>query len=122
MAEKQTVTCVVCPVGCSVEVSYEDGKVLSVTGNRCPRGEKYASAEVLCPERILTSTAVLDSSLLKRIPVRTDIPVPKAKISDCMKQINALRVQTPVKMGNVLLAHICGTDANLIACRSVTES
>ena len=30
------------PMGCPIVVKMEDGKVVSVTGNTCPRGEAYA--------------------------------------------------------------------------------
>ena len=43
--EKRELTCIVCPMGCSLEVTLEDGKVLSVKGNGCPRGEAYGKNE-----------------------------------------------------------------------------
>ena len=35
-------TCIVCPNGCDLEIQVEDGKVLSVKGALCRRGEAYA--------------------------------------------------------------------------------
>ncbi|MFR3876937.1 MAG: hypothetical protein ACLTYW_00860 [Collinsella sp.] len=32
-------------------------EVRSVTGNRCPRGDKFAHQELTCPMRVLTTTA-----------------------------------------------------------------
>ena len=53
---KRNMTCIVCPIGCSLEVELQDGKVVSVKGNTCPRGEKYAISESTYPERMVTST------------------------------------------------------------------
>ena len=43
--ETKKLTCIVCPMGCPLEVTLEGGNILSVTGNTCPRGEKYAREE-----------------------------------------------------------------------------
>ena len=49
--EKQ-LRCVVCPIGCAISaVLDEDGNVLSVTGNTCPRGKAYAEAHGLSGEK-----------------------------------------------------------------------
>ena len=34
--------CIVCPMGCPLTVDIEDGVVVSVAGNTCPRGKAYA--------------------------------------------------------------------------------
>ena len=48
--------CVSCPIGCALHVELDDdGKVLSVSGNTCKRGEKYAIDECTNPVRMLTS-------------------------------------------------------------------
>ncbi len=44
--EKRELICIGCPLGCPVTVSMEEGRVLSVTGNTCKRGDDYARKEV----------------------------------------------------------------------------
>ena len=44
--EQKKLTCIVCPMGCSLTVTLEDGKVQSVSGNTCPRGAKYGEEAV----------------------------------------------------------------------------
>ncbi len=77
-------TCIVCPMGCSLKVELEGKKVLSVTGNTCPRGEKYAVAEFTNPERTVTTTIKCDNGEV--LPVKTDSSIPKDKIFECMKK------------------------------------
>ena len=45
-------TCISCPLGCPLKVETDnEGKVLSVTGNTCKRGEDYGRKEVTAPTR-----------------------------------------------------------------------
>ena len=48
--ETRIMNCIMCPLGCEMTVTIEDGAVTSVTGNTCPRGPKYAHDEVSCPQ------------------------------------------------------------------------
>ena len=53
--KKIELTCIGCPMGCPLIVTMEDGAVVSVTGNTCPRGDAYARKEVTAPTRIAVS-------------------------------------------------------------------
>ena len=107
----KTLTCIECPMGCEIEVTMNDGKVVSLKGNNCPRGELYAEAEIVCPKRVVTSTVRAENG--EMIPVKTDKPVRKNAIFEVMKKINATTCKMPVRLGDVLVENICD-DANLI--------
>ena len=47
--ETRIMNCIMCPLGCEMTVTIEDGAVTNVTGNTCPRGPKYAHDEVVAP-------------------------------------------------------------------------
>ena len=66
--EKQ-LTCIVCPRGCQMTVTLEDGKPVHIEGNQCPRGVDYATSEFLHPMRTLTTTVRLQNGAL--LPVKT---------------------------------------------------
>ena len=83
---KKNLTCIVCPIGCSLEVEIENNNVVSVKGNTCPRGEKYAISECSNPERMVTTTIKCENG--KVLPVKTDRPIPKDKVFECMSIIN----------------------------------
>lgn len=108
---RKNLTCIECPIGCEIEVEVENGVVLSVKGNACPRGKIYAEAEVICPKRVVTSTVRAENG--EMIPVKTDRPVRKDAIFEVMQKINEIICQMPVKLGEVLVENICD-DANLI--------
>ena len=107
----KNLTCIECPIGCEITVTMEEGKVVSVKGNSCPRGKVYAEAEVVCPKRVVTSTVRADNG--EMIPVKTDRPVRKEAIFEVMQKINATTCKMPVFVGDVLVENICD-DANLV--------
>ena len=111
----KNITCTRCPMGCTLTVTEESG-VLTVTGQGCPRGEEYGRSEYTCPVRTLTTTVLVTGSTEPLLPVRTDRPIPKEKLFDCMEIVRSLRVAAPVSAGQILLENIAGTGADLVAC------
>jgi len=105
-------TCIECPIGCSVEVTLEDNKPILVKGNGCPRGKLYAENEVVCPKRVVTSTVRAENGVL--VPVKTDKPVKKSEMFEIMKKINQTTCRLPIKIGDIIVENI-SDDANLIA-------
>lgn len=111
--------CVACPIGCGMSIELDDeGAVLTVTGNQCKRGEAYAVTECTAPTRTLTTTAKVKNGNSPLVPVRSAKPLPKALLLDCMGVINAIRVDAPVKIGDVVLENILDTGVNIIATNS----
>ncbi len=112
---KRNLICVSCPLGCPIEVEIENGEVVSVTGNTCKRGDAYARAEVTNPVRSLTTSVKIENGLHAVVPVKSSGPVPKDKMFDCMKEINAVTVKTPVKTGDVIIENILGLGVDIVA-------
>lgn len=112
--------CIVCPRGCHLKVTSENDNY-KVTGNSCPRGEKYAISEITNPTRMVTSTVrVLDGDLT-RLPVVTSKPIPKRMIFEVMKEINKTYVYAPIKTHQVIIKNILGLDADIYATRDVMK-
>ena len=107
-------TCIVCPRGCDLYVTIEDGKVISVGGNACRRGVTYAENECTHPVRTLTTTVRLADG--RMLAVKTKDPIGKEKLFSAMKEINALHPCAPIKAGQVL-AEIEG--AAIVACADI---
>ena len=124
--EKIPLTCIICPMGCSMEVEVEtdaDGhkKVLSVKDNGCKRGEQYASKELQNPTRTLTSTIKVNGGVLPVVPVKTAGEVPKNMLLQCMEVVRRAGCKAPVKRGDILLYDLLGTGINVIACADVLK-
>ncbi len=126
LGEKKEMVCIVCPVGCrmTLECMNEDNKTenaFSVSGNKCKRGNDYAIKEMTAPTRMLPTTVKIQNGTLNRLPVRTQNPVPKDLIFDCMKVINKVEVQAPISVGDVVISNILGTGVDVIATRSMSS-
>ena len=77
---KRELTCIVCPMGCTLEVELDGNKVVSVSGNTCPRGAKYAESECVNPQRTVTTTVKGEGGAI--LPVKTDRPILKEHICE----------------------------------------
>ena len=112
---KKEITCTVCPVGCVVTVEGTKDAATATGGYTCPRGKRFAEAEFLHPVRTLTSTVKVRGGAEPLVAVRTDKPIPRELIWDCMKIIRELTVQAPVERGEALIHNLSGSGADLIA-------
>ena len=122
--EKLPLTCIICPMGCSMEVETDASghkKVLSVKDNGCKRGEQYASKELQNPTRTLTTTIKVEGGQLPVVPVKTAGEVPKASLLQCMEVVRRASCRAPVKRGDILLYDLLGTGINVIACADVEK-
>ena len=122
--EKLSLTCIICPMGCSMEVEVETNasgqkKVLSVKDNGCKRGEQYAAKEVQNPTRTLTTTIKVEGGELPLVPVKTAGEVPKASLLQCMEVVRRASCKAPVKRGDVLIYDLLGTGVNVVACADI---
>ena len=109
---KRELTCIVCPIGCQLSVTLENGIVTEVTGNTCPRGKQYAIDECTNPVRTITTTARTSNGGV--IPVKTAAPIPKELMFDCMKEIDRVVVTLPARIGDVAIANLLGTGVDVV--------
>jgi len=114
---KKEITCIECPVGCNLSVDIENCRVVKVEGNKCEKGQAYAVAEVEHPTRVLTTTVRASGLGLKRVPVRTDRPIPKEKLFEAMKEVRRVVVKRHGSMGDSVAEDILGEGVKLIATR-----
>ena len=130
--------CITCPKGCHLKVDEES---FAVTGNSCPRGAVYGENELRNPVRVVTSTVIAEGPARRlpetspdkgrgtgeagggvtprRLPVKTDRAIPKGKIFEVMDEIAKIRVKPPVKVGDVLIPNVAGTDGNVVATKNL---
>lgn len=105
---KRTLTCIVCPLGCTLTAEVEGKNVLSVEGNRCPRGKAYAETECTAPMRTVTTTVRCTDGGL--VAVKTRTPIPKEHIFDCMRILNHTVAPLPIAVGDVIMKDVFGSD------------
>src|SRR3989338_7443859 len=117
----RNLTCIECPKSCALSVDIENCRVVKVSGEKCPKGKDYAVSEVENPQRVLTSTVVVAAhcaaTTLKMIPVGTEKPIPKERILEAAGEIRKIKLERPVKMGEVIARNLLGLGVNLVAAR-----
>lgn len=113
--------CIVCPMGCrlTLQEDINEERGYKISGNQCHRGVEYGIMEQVNPTRALTSTVRIKNASLSRLPVRTDHPIPKAKLFECMRILDHIEVQAPIQMGDIVVENVLNTDVNIIASRSM---
>ena len=117
--------CTTCPSECllTVEVERDSNDALmevrSVTGNSCPRGDKFAHQELTCPMRVLTTTVAVSDGDEALLPVRTAEAIPLALHAQAMDLIRGVVVDVPIRMGDVVLENLLDTHINLIASMDI---
>ena len=118
-AETVQVTCICCPVGCAISVEIAaDGSAAYREGASCPRGREYAVAEATAPVRSV-ATIVNVPGCGEPLSARTAEPIPKGLIPDVIRAIKAVRIELPVRAGDVILPDLCGTGVPAIATKSL---
>lgn len=120
--------CTTCPSECLLTVEVErdaDGHVAearSVTGNNCPRGDKFARQELSCPMRVLTTTVAVSGGDEALLPVRTAEAIPLELHAQAMTLIRGLVVQPPIHMGDTVMANLLDTGIDLIASMTINPA
>lgn len=125
MKQTKKMNCIVCPLGCLGEVSFNygnDGGIIdveAVSGFTCPRGKNYAVKEMTNPERMLTTTVRVQNGALPLLPVVSKASLPKGKVMDAARYLTGIVVKAPVSEGQVICANILGLEVDIVASRDM---
>lgn len=112
----RTITCIVCPRGCTMTAVCE-GQNVTVTGNVCPRGAEYAKAECTNPTRTVTATVRVSNREDTMVSVKTAAPIPKGEMLHIMELLRRISVSAPIAIGDVILPDFYGTQ--VIATKNI---
>lgn len=119
--DKKELTCIGCPMGCTLLVELDDNGEIKVSGSSCKIGESYAIKESTNPTRIVTTTVWVNGGTSPTVSVKTEKDIPKDKIFNCIKALKNLTVEAPVHVGDVIVENIMDTRVNVIATRSIEK-
>ena len=113
--------CIVCPRGCLLHVEENDGE-FTVTGNTCPRGAAFAVSEMTEPKRTICSTVKTAFPEAPVLPVRVSEDIPKDRIFDVMREINAVTLSERVGRGDVIIENVLGLGVNVISTSAILKN
>lgn len=111
---EKEIVCIVCPNGCALHTVSQDGEI-TVSGNKCPKGEDYAKMELTNPMRTLTTSVATTFESRPVLPVRTSGVIPKGEIKNAMKAVNRIVVDSPKSCGDIICVNFMGFGVDLIA-------
>ena len=119
---ERNLICIVCPVGCRLKVSgtiSENIDDLKVSGQRCKKGIAYAHDEITNPMRMVCTTVKIKGGLHNVIHVKTDKAIPERYKLEVVKAVNKIELESPVKMGDVIISDFLGTGVSIVAERDM---
>lgn len=115
-----TYLCIGCPLGCRLEVDEDShGDIVEIRGSSCRKGDRYAAQEHTDPRRAVTTTVAITGGLWPRLPVKTDGEIPKDLVRAACRELRRVRMQAPVKMGEVVVTDLFGTGCSVVATRDM---
>ena len=106
--------CIGCPRGCRLAVEENRGEFI-VTGNTCPRGKAFAISEMTEPKRTICSTVKTVFPGCPVLPVRVSDDIPKDRIFDVMREINAVVLTERIGRGDVIIENVLGLGVDVIS-------
>lgn len=114
-------TCIVCPVGCSIVVEYNEvtKKIETIEGTRCKRGADYITQELVNPMRTIQSSILVIGGELPLASVKTSSLVPKGKIFKVMELIKSVEIKAPVTIGDIVIENILDLKVDVVVTKSV---
>jgi len=112
----KTITCTVCPNGCTLSINEE---TLEVTGNKCPRGMMFAKQELTCPKRTICTSVRTTVPNYPVISVRTSCEVEKKLMMDIVKELKNIVIDKPLKIGSVIVKNILNSGADIITTKEM---
>jgi len=115
------VICIVCPKGCKVLVSEENGNY-TTTGNACIRGNVYGIQEAIHPKRMLTSTVKITGALHQRCPVVSSAPIDKEALFEVIKVLETISLSAPVTIEQIICHNVCNTGVDILVSRSMGKT
>jgi len=99
-------------------VLLEGSRIISIEGNKCPKGIIYVQNEI-DPKRILITVIKVVGGNLPVVSVKTSEPIPKNLRLDAMKILSKVVIKAPIKVGDIVVKNLLELGANVIATRDV---
>ena len=117
-AVRHRVVCIVCPEGCELDIEERNGELL-FPSHACRRGREYAQQEIRDPRRVLTTTVRVRGGEIAMLPVRSAEPLRRGDLERAVRELSAVEVEAPVRMGEVVHEDVADSGVAVVACRTV---
>ncbi len=112
-------TCIICPNGCRIKVEYEGTNINNIKGDECPKGKDYVKNEITNPLRVFTGSLLVENGDFSLVIVKTSVPIPKKYLKKIGEITRQLKVESPIKIGQIIASNLLGGKVDLIATRKI---
>lgn len=113
------ITCIICPLGCRVDVRIQNGEIVKMENLGCPRGEDYVKKEIKEPIRDFFTVIRVKGARIPVLPVRATKPVPKKRLLDLALELAKMVVVAPIKAGDIIYKNPLGLGVDIVATRDL---
>ena len=100
-------------------VEFISNQVTKIEHNKCKKGILFAEEEIIHPKRTLCTTVKVINSKNKRLPVRTNGLIPKENIFEAMKEINKIKIDKNITIGEVIIDDLLGLGVSVVSSQSL---
>lgn len=112
-------TCIICPNGCLIKVEYEGTNIKNIKGDECPKGKDYVKNEITNPLRVFTGSVLVENGDFSLVSVKTSVPIPKKYLKKIGEITRYLKVESPIKIGQIIASNLLDGKVGLIATRKI---
>ena len=118
---KKKISCIICPLSCEITVLIDKMNNYEVLGSKCDRGKEYAISEITNPVRFVTYSVKVLNGDIPLVSLRTEKPIPKDKIFDCIKSLSKMELFAPLEIGQIIKKNVVCTGINVITTRKIIK-
>ena len=119
MKSEEEITCIICPIGCKIQIKKDGEKIDIKKGWKCKRGIEYARNEAVNPRRVLTTSILVENGKWPLVSVKTNKPIPKDRLLIVLDIIKNTRVKAPIRLGDKLIEDIGKTGVDVVATKTI---
>ena len=113
--------CIICPNSCQLKVEYEGKTIKKIAGAQCPKGEAFVKNEITNPLRVFTGSVLIENGNFSLVSVKTPVPIPKKYLKKIGEITRRIKVNAPVKIGQIVASNLLDNNIDLIATRKIEK-
>ena len=118
---KREFICIICPNGCRIKVEYEGTNIKNIKGDECPKGKDYVKNEITNPLRVFTGSVLIENGNFSLVSVKTHVPISKKYLKKIGEITRRIKVEAPVKIGQIVASNLLDNNIDLIATRKIEK-
>ena len=103
--------CIMCPLGCELDIKQTKQGEIVVTGHTCPRGLEYGRNEVTNPMRTISSLVKFNGGV---VAVKTSGLIPKSKIEEVLAEISKINLKTKPKFNQIIIKNVLNLGVDVV--------